>query len=104
MASARRGNLDVITKEVNSRAGNPRYADYYAQYARQLDADSYLDFGVLLYHGDITFSSLEAESGERSVSEYENLYAWSQYHRQFSRGVTEALSARDETFGDYRES
>ncbi len=27
-----------------------------------------------------------------------------EYHRQFARGVTEALSARDETFGDYRES
>ena len=27
-----------------------------------------------------------------------------EYHRQFTRGVTEALSARDETFGDYRES
>ena len=27
-----------------------------------------------------------------------------EYHRQFAKGVTEALSARDEDFGDYREA
>jgi outer membrane receptor protein involved in Fe transport len=86
-ASARRGNLDWITKQVNSRAGTPRYSDYYGHYSRELDAASFVDVGALMYRGDITFTSIEDESGERSQSEYSNVYAWTQYHRQYSPAV-----------------
>ena len=84
--SARRGNLDLITEEVNPSVGDPSYSDWYGQFKWELDADTELDVGVLVYNDDVLFQDIDERdgTGERARSRYRNTYVWGQASRRFS--------------------
>ena len=83
--SARRGNLDLVTKAVNPGLGEPSYSDVYGQFGWEFNIDRRVDFGVLAYHGDIVIDTFDEEgAGERAQSNYRNAYAWAQMHNVWS--------------------
>ncbi len=81
--SARRGNLDIVTRKINSTVGEPSYGDWFAQVRYELDAVTELDVGLIGYVDDIELSDFD-EDGEIAESRYRNLYGWAQLHRAWS--------------------
>ncbi|MEQ8692772.1 MAG: TonB-dependent receptor [Pseudomonadales bacterium] len=79
LLSARRGNLDIVTKEINSTVGEPSYNDAVMQYRYALSPETELDIGAIYYSDDIEFRDFD-EDGEIASSRYRNLYAWAQLH------------------------
>ncbi len=82
--SARRGNLDWITRRLNSSVGEPSYSDWFARYAFSPLEHVDVDVGVLAYDDDVVLQDLEDGVGEFAHSRYENAYAWVQISRQLS--------------------
>lgn len=85
VVSARRGNLDWVTAEVNPTLGEPAYSDWYTQLAWDFSPALSLDAGVLAYDDDIMLKELEFDNeypgqalGESVQSRYENTYGWLQ--------------------------
>lgn len=83
VASARRGNLDIVADRINSSVGEPAYSDTYAQFRYEIDAHTEFDVGLIAYNDDIELSDFD-EDGEVAVSKYRNLYGWVQLHRAWS--------------------
>ncbi len=83
VVSARRGNLDLVTRQINSSVGEPSYADAYAQFRYQLDSGAELDLGLIAYNDDVELRDFDVD-GEIASSEYRNLYGWAQLHRNWS--------------------
>ena len=81
--SARRGNLDIVTKEINPSLGRPSYSDALGQLRYELDAQTELDIGFILYNDDIKLKEFDVD-GEIAESRYENVYFWTQLHRSWS--------------------
>ena len=79
MASARRGALDLLTKEINPSVGTPSYEDAFAQLVMPIGAQADLDLGLFAYNDDIELRDFD-EDGEIASSRYENVYAWAQLH------------------------
>ena len=82
VVSARRGNLDLVTKEVNSTVGDPSYSDGFSQLRYELSANTEMDVGALFYNDDIELSDFD-EDGEMATSKYRNTYAWAQIRHAF---------------------
>lgn len=80
-ASARRGNLDLVTRQVNDSVGEPRYADWLLQYRHQLRNGAEFDLGVLGYDDDVLLQEFDTD-GEIASSSYENRYLWLQQRRE----------------------
>jgi len=83
IVSARRGNLDIVTKEINSTVGEPSYSDWFAQYRYQIDPVTELDVGLIAYNDDIELSDFDTD-GEVANSRYRNIYGWAQLQRFWS--------------------
>ena len=83
LASARRGNLDLLTDQINASVGTPRYNDWLLQSRYTLASGAELDVGLLAYNDDIELSDFD-EDGEIASSRYENAYAWAQLHQQLT--------------------
>ena len=72
LVSARRGNLDLVTKVVNSSVGTPRYHDAYARLSHQL-SDSMQLFGGIFYTRD----DVSLEDDDKSAkSDVDSRYLW----------------------------
>lgn len=78
--SARRGNLDIVTRQVNDSVGDPSYSDWFGQFRYDLDADTEIDLGFIAYNDDIELQDYDTD-GEIASSRYRNLYVWAQLHR-----------------------
>lgn len=85
--SARRGNLDIVTEEINASVGTPSYADAYAQFRYQVSTATELDVGMIAYDDDIRLRDFD-EDGEIAASRYRNLYGWVQLHHQWHPDLT----------------
>jgi hypothetical protein len=83
VVSGRRGNLDIVTKQVNSTVGDPGYSDWFGQVRYQLDPLTEIDVGVIAYDDDISLRDFDLD-GEVANSGYNNIYTWAQLHRQWS--------------------
>ena len=83
LASARRGNLDIVTDQINSSVGQPNYSDGLAQVRYALSPRTDIDAGIIAYNDDIELQDFD-EDGEIASSRYRNLYGWVQVHRQYS--------------------
>ncbi len=86
IVSARRGNLDIVTKEINSTVGEPSYSDWVGQVRWQLDNGMELDFGLIAYNDDIELSDFDTD-GEIAESRYRNTYAWGQLYHRWSQAL-----------------
>jgi len=93
VVSARKGNLDWLTKIVNSDVGRPAYADVFAQRRQQLSDTSDLDAGVLAYWDDVEIRDFETNpdtlqgDGEIAQSQDSNAYGWLKLHTTFSDAI-----------------
>ena len=72
LASARRGNLGLLTNRVSSRSGDPRYFDAYARVGRRLNDAAELFVGGLFSRDDVILRDDE----ERSESDIDSRYVW----------------------------
>lgn len=86
VTSVRRGNLDILTKRINSSVGEPAYTDAYAQLRFQVRPETELDIGLIAYNDDIELSDFD-EDGEIASSKYRNVYGWAQIHHQWHEGI-----------------
>ena len=48
LLSARRGNLDIVTKQVDPKAGTPRYHDAYGRLSHRISDDAQVFGGVFI--------------------------------------------------------
>ena len=83
LASARRGNLDLVTDQINSSVGKPRYSDWLGQVRYAISPRTDIDAGIIAYNDDIELQDFD-EDGEIASSRYRNLYGWLQVHRQYA--------------------
>ena len=83
----RRGNLDLVTKEINPAVGEPSYYDAYLMTNYTTQRGDEFEFGWMTYVDDIKLQSLEEEQGTSADSRYENHYLWAQYYSQISPGL-----------------
>ena len=96
LLSLRRGNLDVLTRRINPKAGLPNFADGYGRLEWELDGGRRLTLAALVYNNDIEFVDSNAGIGEQADSHYYNAQTWLRYERDWPSGMeTESLlSAR----------
>jgi hypothetical protein len=83
MVSARRGNLDIITKQINASVGEPGYSDWFGQFRYELNPQAELDAGFIAYNDNIELSDFDTD-GEIAESKYKNVYGWLQLHRRWT--------------------
>ena len=74
LVAGRRGNLDLITRALDSRLGRPRYRDFYARADRRFGERWNIAVSALLIDDDIVLSDGDAE--ERAQAEYQDGYGW----------------------------
>lgn len=83
VVSGRRGNLDIVTKQINDTVGDPAYSDWYGQFLWEVDARTELDVGMIVYNDDIELRDFDTD-GEIANSRYRNAYGWLAFHRSWS--------------------
>lgn len=97
LASARRGNLDLLTRRINSTTGNPRYVDGFGRVGQRLNENAQLFVGSLVSRDDVTLR----DNDEKSESDVDSRYAWMRLELTHSPAlksatvVTYTLSNRD---------
>jgi len=79
LASARRGNLDLLLDAANSDIGSPRYADLYSKLNYELSTDWMLSFGALALRDRITLNETTTAS---ATADYDDTYLWA--HARFT--------------------
>ncbi len=77
--SARRGNLDWLTQQINEDVGRPGYADWAGHYRWTFNDVNELDVGFIGYNDDVVLEDFDTD-GEKARSTYRNLYGWLQWH------------------------
>ncbi|NKC01650.1 MAG: TonB-dependent receptor plug domain-containing protein [Pseudomonadales bacterium] len=90
--SVRRGNLDIVTKQINSTVGEPSYSDAYAQFRYEINPATELDVGFIAYNDDIELSDFDSD-GEIASSKYKNIYGWGQIHRDWNLDLSSTTLA-----------
>ena len=95
--SGRRGNLDLVTKQINPKVGKPSYSDWYGQVAWEVNPATELEGGILLYNDDIVLKEIDEEDGIQANSRYRNAYAWIQLHKAINEHLD---SSSILSFGD----
>ena len=88
--SARRGNLDLVTRYVNPKVGTPSYADAHGLLSWEFGANSQLELelGTIQYNDDI-----EVRKGsELAQSRYRNQYWWARLERHWTSNWTTTTS------------
>lgn len=78
LASARRGNLDQITRAVNPELGTPRYYDTLTRLDHDLGPDTTLTLGGFLTRDDVTLE----EDETRARSHIDSRYLWLRLQRR----------------------
>ncbi len=94
LASARRGTLDLVAKEINSDVGDPAYSDGFFQYRHEISPATELDVGAIVYTDDVELSDFD-EDGEIATSGYRNRYGWV----KLDHGFNENLAAEVTVYG-----
>lgn len=74
LASARRGNLDVVIDLVDPDLGNPEYSDYYARIDHDLGESAILSGSVLVFDDDLHVFDRDQE--EEAIARYRDEYFW----------------------------
>ena len=97
--SGRRGNLDLVTKQINPKVGKPSYSDWYGQFAWEVDPATELEVGILLYNDDVVLKEIDEDGvdGIQANSRYRNAYAWIQLHKSINDRID---SSSILSFGD----
>tara|TARA_Y100001933_G_scaffold83082_3_gene84544 strand:+ start:3380 stop:5824 length:2445 start_codon:yes stop_codon:yes gene_type:complete len=86
LASARRGNLDQITRAVNPDLGTPRYYDALLRLDRDLGRDTTLNAGSFVTRDDVTLE----EDETRARSHIDSRYLWLRLQRRHSDALHSA--------------
>ncbi len=73
LVSARRGNLDLVTKVVNSNVGTPRYHDAYARLGHRITDNAKLFGGIFYTRDDVSLK----DDDKRADSDIDSRYLWS---------------------------
>jgi hypothetical protein len=73
LASARRGNLDLLLDAASSDIGSPKYADLYGKLNYELSTDWMLSFGALALRDRITLNEPTTAS---ATADYDDTYVW----------------------------
>ncbi len=100
--SARRGNLDWVTKQVNEKAGEPSYSDWYGNFSYALTPSTELTGTLVGYDDDVVLSDGEPGDGEDAESRYHNVYGWLQLSQDFSAALSNTLSVTATTIRHHR--
>lgn len=74
LASARRGNLDLVLDVSDSNLGEPKYSDLYAHVDYQLANGLLVEGNVLTFEDDLRVSDRDEE--EVATAEYRDEYLW----------------------------
>ena len=85
--SMRRGNLDILTRQVNPNLGTPSYDDAYGRVSWEFGADSEVDLGAIVYNDDIEFMEGDDDIEEYVRSRYRNGYWWARLRRDWTPGL-----------------
>lgn len=83
LASARRGNLDLLTNRVNSRSGDPKYFDAYARVGHRLNDSAELFVGGFFSRDDVILKDDE----ETAESDIDSRYTWLRLDVDHSAGI-----------------
>ncbi|MGI9328013.1 MAG: TonB-dependent receptor plug domain-containing protein [Pseudomonadales bacterium] len=100
--SARRGNLDWLTEQVNRRAGEPSYSDWYGQFSYALSPRTELTGTLVGYEDDVVLSDGEPGDGEDAESRYHNVYGWLQLSHDLSAALSNTLTVTATTIRHHR--
>ncbi len=87
-ASARRGNLDLITQWLNPDVGEPSYSDYMGQINYALSPDTELEIGTLHFLDDIELNDLDEGIGSVASAKYKNSYVWLQLKHNLNEQIS----------------
>lgn len=90
LASARRGNLDLVVDALDSDLGRPSYRDAYFRLAHDLGRHTRVSANVLLSDDDLEISDRDQE--EDAVAEYRDEYYW--FNLQWSDAEHRGASAQ----------
>ncbi|MDH3641822.1 MAG: TonB-dependent receptor [Gammaproteobacteria bacterium] len=92
LVSARRGNLDLVTKQVNSKVGTPRYHDAYARLSHRISDDARLFGGIFYTRDDVSLKedADDADGGKTADSDIDSRYLWSRLDLQHTPALSSA--------------
>lgn len=93
--SARRSNLDLISRAVNPDLGTPRFSDYLVHVGWQWSDRNYLTTNFLYSFDNISLA--QEDQSEQATARYRNRVAWLKLETDWSRNVSSStiLSATD---------
>ncbi len=74
LASARRGNLDLVLDVVSSQLGDPEYSDYYARVDHRVAEATVISGSVLVFDDDLEV--FDSDQEEEAVARYRDEYVW----------------------------
>ncbi len=86
LVSARRGNLDILAKQVDPGVGTPRYYDAYGRLGHRLSDAAQLFGGVFVTRDDVSLR----EDEKTSDSNIDSRYLWARLDLEHSRALSSA--------------
>ncbi|HEY5807823.1 MAG TPA: TonB-dependent receptor, partial [Povalibacter sp.] len=86
LASARRGNLDLLVDALNSSIGRPSYLDFYGHIARRLTDDWTVSANALVSNDAIVL--FDGDHEEEARAEYRDAYYWLRFDYQPSASLS----------------
>ncbi|MEQ8860558.1 MAG: TonB-dependent receptor [Pseudomonadales bacterium] len=99
LVSLRRGNLDLITKQLNPSLGEPRYHDAFARLDHDLTANARLSGGLFYTKDDVRLTEDETSAG----SKIDTRYVWTQLALDHGNGL-DSTSTLTYTWSDREKS
>ena len=81
--SARHGNLDLLTKRLNARSGDPRYSDAYGRIGHRFSDDTKLSLGGFWSRDDVEL----ADGDETATSDIDSRYLWTRLDADFGEDL-----------------
>lgn len=88
LLSARQGDLSDLTDYIQSRSGEPRYADFSGRFRVDISPATRVAGGLVYAEDDITF----ADEEERASSQIDSVYGWALVDWQMRAGLRSSLT------------
>jgi len=85
LATARRGNLDLLASISGKNLGEPSYYDSNLLMSYELNSDASINGGLFAFGDDIRLKDGSDNDGEKAQSDYQNLYGWLNFETTGSR-------------------
>ena len=85
--AGRRSNLDVTTRAMNRELGTPSYASAYGRVGWEIDSESHVDIGTLVFGDDLELVDEGDSFDERALAQYRNVYGWAKLYRRWTDDV-----------------